>query len=666
MSSGKNNNLIFAIIGFVVVVVGVIVVFGLMKGDTPTDRSTRPTGTEVVDRPDTRQTPPVTTPRETPIVDRTPVPIKGPRAPLTVTVIDEGSRDPIPNTTVWLQQGSNRAAAGETDAQGIIAFEDIDPGDYALLAKWGPGPEHAGGNVAIKTGETLQRIIEYPARTRFSFRFLMEETQQPAIGREITINLPDTSALLPAPGLEIKGTTDAAGRLRFWAYPDLRPIYFSMNGLAQFTRERENRWLNPYDYKAPLGFEDEGVLRIRENVVQAVGRLVNAPAGPSGQGFVVNAQSGNVLYRALPIVDNQFQFIGETGATFDVSLVRPGPNYTPHEGEEIPGILHSVMNNSVEKRLQVTLPESSGIYNFDIEFDDRLRVRGRVLDAEGQPAVGRLVRANGFGGTNPGREVMGTITGRPMFDFLSEPTDGTGQFSIDLPKAEAYVFMISTLNPIEDAKRMDNVTMRWNQLEAGEEVILRMMRPAIMWGYVVDENDQPVARAPVNLRGAGLPPAWERFGTATDEEGFFMMQLPDEDILRSEGVALGDIYVTAFRQHVGRGMAPVAVNDPEHPVKITMYGTTMVRIRAFNGGEPVERLNVSFLFDAPEFATEIYGGGTRTLTGRRGLFQLQNVPKAITTLAVSDNDNPDGRIFEIPIPGNAKFPHEVRIDFKNP
>jgi len=40
MSSGKNNNLIFAIIGFVVVVVGVIVVFGLMKGDTPTDRST--------------------------------------------------------------------------------------------------------------------------------------------------------------------------------------------------------------------------------------------------------------------------------------------------------------------------------------------------------------------------------------------------------------------------------------------------------------------------------------------------------------------------------------------------------------------------------------------------------------------------------------------------
>jgi hypothetical protein len=332
----------------------------------------------------------------------------------------------------------------------------------------------------------------------------------------------------------------------------------------------------------------------------------------------------------------------------------------------MPENLQAIMNAAVEKRVTITLPEEPGTFEFDIEFEDRTLVRGKVLNPDGSPAPGQLVRARGFGEQDSSRTFADVRIGPGMADFLSEPTDSSGQFSLEVPPAKEYTFMISTLNPIQDAKRMDSVTVPWEKLFAGEEVILQIVQPAVMWGYVVDEDGAPVARASVSLRGSRLPPAWERFGVSTDEEGFFMMTLPESTALQSEGIALGDIYAVAYRQGVGRGMAPAVVNDPENPVKITMFGTTMVRIRATNGEEFVERLNVSFVFDTPDFSTEIFGAGTRTLQGRRGLFQLQNVPKGITKLAVSDDNNAVGPIIEIPIPATAPFPYEVKIDFKNP
>ncbi len=665
MTSGKNRNLTLMIGGVVALLVVLVVVFAMLRTDSPTERTTRPAA-EVVDRPETTPDRQPGETRVTPAPVRTPAPARTTGAPLTVTVIDAGSRDPIPQTQVWLAQGTNRAYEGETNAQGIFAFEDVEPGDYALFAQWGPGVEHPGGNVAIAAGESLQRIVEYPARTRFTFRFTLEESEQPAAGREITINLPKTEVLIPEPGFELKATTDAAGRLRFWAYPDLRPVYFSTDGIAQFTRENETRWLNPYDYRAPLGFEEEGNMRIRENVVQVVGRLVNPPAVPFGQGFVVNALSPRADYRGLSVIDNQFQFTAAPGAVYNISLVRPGPDFRPENAGGATERLQALTNASVEKRMEITLPETAGIYNFDIEFEDRRRIRGRVLNADGSPAPGQLVRARGFSSDSDSTVYADVRVGRGLSDFLSEPTDGTGQFSVDVPQADEYTFMISTLNPVQDARRMDSVTWPWERLASGEEVILQIAQPAVMWGYVVDEDENPVARASVTLRGARLPPAWERFGVATDEEGFFMMELPDSDALQAEGVSLGDIYAQAHRPNQGRGLAPVVVNDPDTPVKITMFGTTMVRIRANNGDEFVNRLNVSFLFDAPEFATEIYGGGTRTMTGRRGLFQLQNVPKGVTTLAVSNFDDPDSPIIEIPIPATSSALYERRIDFKNP
>ncbi len=665
MTSSQQKNLTIAIASCVAVLLGLAVVFGLLRGGGPDGRGTstntvvvEPTATpaERTSRPEARVS---TAP------DRTSGPVATSRAPLTVTVIDAGSRDPIPGTTVQLRQGMNIAATQVTNAQGVTAFEGIAPGDYALFAQWGPGVDHPGGNVGIVAGETLQRIIEYPARTRYAFRFVNEETKQAAAAREIIVRLPDTRAVLPQPGFELKATTDAAGRLRFWAYPDLRPVYFSIDGIAQLTREGENRWLNPYDYRAPLGFEDEGVLRIREEVVQVTGRLINPPEVSFGEGFVANALSPRADYRGLPVVDKQFRFTAAPGSTYNISLVRPGPEWSPSEGTEVPENLQAILNAAVEKRVTITPPEDPGTFEFDIEFEDRTQVRGRVLNPDGSPAPGQLVRARGFGEQDSSRTFANVRTGQGTADFLSEPTDSSGRFFLEVPPAKEYTFMISTLNPIQDAKRMDSVTVPWERLFAGEEVVLQIAQPAVMWGYVVDEGGAPVARASVSLRGSRLPPAWERFGVATDEEGFFMMTLPENNALQAEGIALGDIYAVAHRQGVGRGMAPAVVNDPENPVKITMFGTTMVRIRATNGGEFVERLNVSFVFDTPEFASEVFGAGTRTLQGRRGLFQLQNVPKGITKLAVSDESNAVGPIIEIPIPATAPFPYEVKIDFKN-
>lgn len=667
--TANNNKTITMILGAVgaMIVVALVAVMLLRGGAEPdrkpTVRSTeRPVANRVAE-PERNLLPErETKPRPTPA----PAVVEG-KTELAVVVVDEASKQPLEGARVEVMRGEEVVHDLKTDKTGTVRLEEPAVGDYMVRVRWSTGAPIPSGPVTVVADQLVTHLVNYTARERFRFR-LVDTKGVGMSGVKLTITFPTFEGSNLADEFVETYTTDSQGYFELLNYTDLgRRLKISAEGDLLLRRRGEKTWLNPMTYMPPLNIEryPEPVLEGTREVVTVTGRLVNPPPLDKDHQWQVDATAGPNIQRFIPVVDNAFTFRALPGEKYVVDLYRPGAQAPPATDRSTAAELQRLLGRNKEVTKRIELPAEPGPFTFDIEFGDRLEVKGRVVDENGRGVEGIAVRARGF--ADPKGDPRGGVrVGFGDTDTSSAPSDAEGAFVIALAPAAEYTFLPQTLDPTQALKGVNSVTKKWEVLQAGEEVIVEVRNPALAWGEVVDEMGQPVARAAVRLRGPDLPPGYARFASSSDADGLFQLDLPTIPGLDpgQSTEATGSMYIEATKQGYGRGLGPVVVDSPDRPVRIVVYKEVQVMINATNGSAPVDQLNISYVYDVPEFSAPFYSGKTVTMDGNAGQYLLFNVPRQITTLALSlpdDTNMENVREFRIPL--ETELRHEINVDF---
>lgn len=666
-NNNKTMTMILGAVGAVIVVALVAVLLMRGGGEQPEPRpvvrgNDRPAANRVVE-PERELLPErETKPRPTPA----PAVVEG-KTELAVVVVDEANNQPLEGARVEVLSGEEVVHDLKTDKTGSVLVEEPAVGDYMLRVRWSTGAPIPSGPVTVVADQRVTHLVKYTARERFRFR-LVDTKGVGMPGVKLSIAFPTFEGSNLMGDFTETYTTDSQGYFEILNYTDLgRRLKIGAEADMLLRRRGEKSWLNPMTYMPPLNAEryPEPVLEGTRDVVTVSGRLVNPPPLPEGQQWQVDASAGPNTQRFIPVVDNEFSFRAGPGEKYVVDLYRPGAQAPPASDRSSAAELQRLLGRNKEMSKQLELPAEPGPFTFEFEFADRLEVKGRVVDEEGRGVEGIAVRARGFvapKGDPPG----GVRVGFGDTDTSSAPSGSDGSFSIALAPAAEYTFLPQTLDPMQAMKGVNSVTKKWDELKTGDEVILEVRNPALAWGEVVDEMGQPVARASVRLRGPELPPGYARFASASDADGLFQLDLPTIPGLNpgESTEATGSMFIEATKQGYGRGLGPVVVDSPDRPVRIVVYKEVQVMINATNGSAPVDQLNISYVYDVPEFSAPFYSGKTVTMDGNAGQYLLFNVPRQITTLSLSlpdDTNMENVREFRIPL--ETELRHEINVDF---
>lgn len=666
--SEKNNKAMMMILGAVgaFVLIALAAVMMMRPGAAPDKPAVRSNDRPAVAR--------VAEPQRDMVPDRAPKPRPTPapaeiigKTELAVVVIDGGSSKPLEKARVELRRGEETLFDVNTDATGTVVFGEAAPGDYMLRVRWSTGAPIESGPVTIVADVRTNHLVKYTPRETFRFR-LVDTKGVGMAGVKLTITFPTFEGSNRLEPFVETYTTDNQGYFNILNYTDLgRRLIVNAEGGVLMRRRGEKQWLNPYTYMPPLNTEryPEPVLEGTRDVVTVTGRLVNAPKLKEGEQWQVDASSPPNFQRFLPVAGDEFTFRGLPGETYSVELYRPGAQAPAADDHSTAAELGRILGRNKEVGKQITLPAEPGPFEFEITFEDRVTVKGRVVDENGNPVKDVAVRARGF--MQPqGQPAGGVRVGFGDVDTSSQPSDTDGRFEMALVPAKEYTFLPQAMDPMMAMKGVNSVTKQWEQLQAGEEVLLEMRNPALAWGEVVDERGNPVAKASVRLRGQDLPPGYARFGSGTDADGLFQLDLPTIPGLNpgESTEATGSMYIEATKQGYGRGLGPVVVDSPDHPVRIVVYKHVQVMINATNGGKPVDQLNISYVYDVPEFTAAFYSGRTVTMDGNAGQYLLFDIPRQITTLALSlPGDENAGDVREFQIPLETELRHDITVDF---
>jgi hypothetical protein len=79
---------------------------------------------------------------------------------LFVEVVDEEGESPVPGATVTVAGGAYDEEEFETDASGTVILQDVEPGDYRLVAMTEAGEDEA--DVSVAEGEDANVSLEVP------------------------------------------------------------------------------------------------------------------------------------------------------------------------------------------------------------------------------------------------------------------------------------------------------------------------------------------------------------------------------------------------------------------------------------------------------------------------------------------------------------------------
>lgn len=446
-------------------------------------------------------------------------------------------------------------------------------------------------------------------------------------------------------------------------------------------------WSNPVVNFRPLEEENITVIEAKGGVVRATATLINAPELPEDRGYHASVESPSVRYGLIPVVKNKFTFFAEPGEEVEIDLFRTNYAVTGEEMVKGPSGPPPWAGSSREKEVKVKMPEDAGDHDLEIVFEDRLTVRGLVVDSTDEPvedvevrirgfnmaggAAGASADATGFGppfGGGPGGGPGGDGGERPDSNFLAPKTNRDGEFEIELPPAGEYLFSPDRDSLPEGWRGFVAETVSWEELQKGEPVVIELEASSLIWGEVVDERGKPIEGATVRVQGRGIPNSVRNLTATTDADGLFSLNLPPIEDIVPDGAntAQGDYYVRAAREDYGIGMAPVVADDPEQSVGVTMYKQTQVTLRPTSAGQPVGTVRVSVVYDVAQFETAFAVGRQYfRRTGDDGLANVGSLPRGITTLIVSaagGNGDAVGPTREVVVPADADETVTLDVD----
>lgn len=570
-------------------------------------------------------------------------------------VLEEGTREPLERVTISLvSRDGGETVRLETDKHGAAFLSGIAPGAYNAEINWGRMDTIEGGRVDVPEGQRVYKEFLYPARQ--SFRFQLVTGERPVPYRTLRIGLPMFHWQDESPILYSDVQTDSQGCFVVRGYEGMRPMIIRSAGAEMYSGEPERGWGNPYSWRWPLREGEEArTVHLRENVVRATGVLVFPAGTETPANMIATVRSPQFTYWMLGVEDNRFSFVGVPGETASVIVSR---RVSPSMG--LAGI-------SREKTMQVTLPDEPGDFEFEVPFDERVRVEGVVLRPGNRGARNVQVRAVGLG-TAPA-EQGGGDRGRGRWmpralqgdaSYLSERTDSQGRFSLDLPPATEYMFVPEPGTLPSSAKGHSPLKVAWSELQGGQLVVIVLETSALVWGEVVDERGNPVAGARVALRGSAVDFNADDYAVTTDEHGLFTMNVPPVPGAESLPPGSSRLFVAANHES-GVGYAP-AIPDSGERVRVRLHRLVSGRLIVTDGGQPATEVEIASFLRPEGFNEPLTRERLRVRRNEEGRYRFDNVPRGITTFTVSRRNAEPANVRTAPLARDARNGLEIVVD----
>lgn len=621
--------------------------------------------------------PPPPTPTPVPTPDRPLPPSRKMDIPgrIDIHAVESGTNQPIEGVDIFLQHEDGSAPyRDKTNSEGLATYFNMPSGVYEPVLKWGRIPEVKGGAFRLPPGEGIEITIPLPGRNRYRAQ-LLDEGLNPVSGRKLAVAVSNYEWGEIGPIEYEEAVTDDQGIFYIAAYPESRPIRLKAAEGTLLSMNVKRGWTNPLMDPRALGAErsihpsDPPVRRyfIREDAVFATGKLVNAPE-PGGDGYFASVRSSQFGYMSIPVVDNEFSFHGVVGAQCTVVISRDRNAYV------------SLGGASREAKVEVTLPDEPGQFDFEIPFAERVAATGRVVDPKGSPAEDVGVRAVGFLKKGTAAEVIApgerfaaagaaqwrrNLTMVGDISFVTGPTGTDGEFFFHLPLAAEYLFVPEPGGLPEETLGGEPVIRTWEDLQRGEEIVLRLEISSLVWGTVINAIGRPVDEAGVMLAGPMAGIHSMSVSAQTDTDGVFEMNVPHIDGADTLPRGSTQLYLEAWKNE-SKGFAPVRLDDPE-AVEIVLHPVSSGDFVVLDeGGEPVTRVDVSSYYDVDGFNEIIPRRDLQTFESEEGRYRFRSVPRGITWFAFSRPGVEDAVAVTKQIPADANAKQDIFVTLPRP
>lgn len=443
---------------------------------------------------------------------------------------------PVPGAQVLLSGGGRergRLFAGSystgldgdsrvTDDRGRFAFAALEPGQYSVSASTPEGTQEGPVDVALTSSDVLDVKLTVPVGRRLMVR--VRDTWGAIVKCPFEVRLPS--------GPPLRGEIGEEGLASLQVPTDAGPIVVD----AAWASEHGFRAGAPTLVLPPIsGWPVE----VKLEFAQGIAGRVLGPDGAPLEGAVLLFRGDGRWSTATTDERGAFRVPWPRDVVGSVELtgeVRPPASRSPNASKSAPA--GETTRRAIGGRIDGVRADALDLELRAQALDVDRVLPLLVLDPDGQPASGLEVRLEGT-------DAVAT-------------TDATGRVRLEgLVAREVRVQILPAASRLLRAwipPAKDVVLPR------GEEVVMRLRRPAHLEGVVLDPSDRPVPGAQVAVSQA---PQSSTIGT-TDAEGKFSIQI-DPDLW--------------FPLRVGAYRAAQGVGSLHGDLKLTSLPSSPVTVR---------------------------------------------------------------------------------------
>jgi len=326
----------------------------------------------------------------------------------TITgLVRDAQRQIVPNAGVLLTKipmgGGPQTVS--TGPDGRYTFEKIAPGEYMVIrAPTGGGPLMLIGGmkqVTVREGETTVHDLDDASKINVTGRVL--KGGQPVANAMLFFSVGDGNG--PASDLK-QSRSDADGRYQIGLDAAGAYAVVVSTGGAFFGGGRSSIPVQVPDQPNP-------VVDITMKTAGIAGRVLNVDGKPIS-GAVVSATAAGAAAGSQGHRGGAMQDQSDPDGSFLIDGVDPG-TYTVTAAA--PGYRNATVP-------PVTVANESDVPAVDVRMEAGRTVRGRVLDANGNPIPGAMVMAAASGGPPSGRDSMPATSDVNGTFLVTAPADG--------------------------------------------------------------------------------------------------------------------------------------------------------------------------------------------------------------------------------------------------
>lgn len=330
--------------------------------------------------------------------------------------------------------------------------------------------------------------------------------------------------------------------------------------------------------------------------------------------------------------------------TYDLTVEADG--YAPAEvpGVELPAIELTAVEPAELPELREgregDAPDQVRVVDLGtVVLERAARVEGRVVDPEGRPLAGALVRGLPERLHQGGFSALFLTRGAP--DLPGTTSDGDGRFRLGDFQQGERVHLHVELSGFA-SRQIPGVTA---PNETPVEIVLEPA--ARISGRVIDSEDEPVARAQVFLRKDGSPQT-PPGRTVTDPEGRFVLADLPTGSLTLQALARGFVGGGTLHLELGPG-------EQRDDLELVLErGATVVGTVTGPDGSPVSEVQVRLNWSEPR-TFDLMAHGT---TDGEGRYRIEGVTPGHRSFLARSREYPDAvRDLEVE-------PGENRLDFR--